>query len=315
MRADRLLATLLLLQARGRVTAREVAEELEVSVKTSRRDLEALAMSGVPVFSQPGRNGGWQLVGGARTDLTGLRAEEARALFLAAGSAAPSAPGLKDALRKLAQAVPEPFRAEAAAAAEAVLVDSTRWSEVRDHDDPEFLEVLQKAVIDREQVNLGYLSPSSGPSMRTVHPLGLVAKASIWYLVAQTDNGQRTFRVDRVTKAQPTGAEAVRPSGFDLHQAWQQIRVAYDENAHSITAQAIAAPWTLQILRSMFGAGLTVGATRSDGQIDVTITDYSALSLASRTAGLAEGIEITAPPEAVARLAVIGEILVKRYQN
>src|SRR5919107_5059707 len=87
MRADRLVATLLLLQARGRVTAADVAAELEVSIKTARRDLEALSMAGIPVYSQPGRGGGWELLGGARTDLSGLTAMEARTLFLLAGAA------------------------------------------------------------------------------------------------------------------------------------------------------------------------------------------------------------------------------------
>src|SRR5215510_3831994 len=103
MRADRLVATLLLLQARGRVTAAEVAEELEVSVRTARRDLEALAMAGIPVYSQTGRGGGWSLVGGARTDLSGLTAAEAQALFLVAGPSAALTPEAKAALRKLVQ--------------------------------------------------------------------------------------------------------------------------------------------------------------------------------------------------------------------
>src|SRR6185295_1212996 len=105
MRADRLLATLLLMQSRGRVTAAELAAELEVSIATARRDLEALATAGVPVYPQPGRGGGWQLVGGARTDLSGLSATEARALFLLVGPAAAISPAAKAALRKLVRAL------------------------------------------------------------------------------------------------------------------------------------------------------------------------------------------------------------------
>src|SRR5215467_5041694 len=100
MRADRLVAVLLLLQARGRVTAAEVAAELEISERTARRDLEALGMAGVPVYSRQGRGGGWQLIGGARTDLTGLTAAEARALFLVAGPSASATPDVRAALRK-----------------------------------------------------------------------------------------------------------------------------------------------------------------------------------------------------------------------
>src|SRR5688572_16358568 len=151
MRADRLVATLLTLQARGRVTAAQLADELEVSVATARRDLEALSAAGIPVYPQAGRGGGWSLVGGARTDLSGLSAPEARALFLLAGPAAGAASAAtgsgvsgeaRAALRKLVQALPPGFRAEAEAAAGATLVDPTRWGE-RDRRRPELVERLQ----------------------------------------------------------------------------------------------------------------------------------------------------------------------------
>jgi hypothetical protein len=116
----------LLLQARGRVTAAEVAEELEVSVKTARRDLESLSTAGLPVYARPGRGGGWQLLGG-RTDLSGLSAAEARALFLLAGPHTRLAPEARSALRKLVRALPEPFREHASAAAEAVVLDPAGW--------------------------------------------------------------------------------------------------------------------------------------------------------------------------------------------
>src|SRR3954467_14635973 len=131
MRADRLVATLLLLQTRKRLTAAEVAAELEVSERTARRDLEALSTAGIPVYALPGRGGGWELVGGARTDLSGLTADEARALFTVAGPAAAATPEIKAALRKLVRALPEPFRAKAETAASSVVIDVAGWGEVR----------------------------------------------------------------------------------------------------------------------------------------------------------------------------------------
>jgi len=128
VRADRLISAVLLMQARGRVTAAELAAELEVSVATARRDLEALSTAGIPVYPQPGRGGGWSLVGGARTDLSGLSAAEARALFLLAGPVAESDEA-KAALRKLVRALPGPFRADAEAAASATMIDPARWGE------------------------------------------------------------------------------------------------------------------------------------------------------------------------------------------
>src|SRR5687768_17096710 len=136
MRADRLVSSVLLMQSRGRVTAAELAAELEISVATARRDLEALSAAGVPVYPQPGRGGGWQLVGGARTDLSGLTAAEAQALFLLAGPAASTAPEVRSALRKIVRALPGPFRADAETAADAVVVDPAGWG-ARERERPE----------------------------------------------------------------------------------------------------------------------------------------------------------------------------------
>src|SRR5215468_10567529 len=127
MRADRLVAALLLMQSKGRVTAAELAFELEVSVATARRDLEALSAAGVPVYPQVGRGGGWSLLGGARTDLSGLSAPEARALFLLVGPAAAVSDDARQALRKLVRALPSTFREDAEAAAVATAVDPAPW--------------------------------------------------------------------------------------------------------------------------------------------------------------------------------------------
>src|SRR6185312_878630 len=153
MRADRLMAVLLLLQQREQVTAAEVARELEISERTARRDLDALSTAGVPVYATPGRGGGWRLVGGARTDLSGLTAGEARALFLVAGPASATTPAVKAALRKLVRALPEPFRTQAEAAASSLVTDPQRWgSDPVERRSPPMLDALQDAVIRGVQV-------------------------------------------------------------------------------------------------------------------------------------------------------------------
>src|SRR5207248_6385013 len=167
MRADRLVAILLMLQARGQVTAAEVATELEVSERTARRDLEALGMAGLPIYSQQGRNGGWMLHGGARTDLSGLTAAEARALFLVAGPSSSATPEVKAALRKLVRALPEPFRESAQAAASAVLIDPTDWDRrVRGGPPPKHLDAVQRAVVEGEQLSIGYVARDRATSTR-----------------------------------------------------------------------------------------------------------------------------------------------------
>lgn len=313
MRADRLVAVLMLLQTRGRVTAAEVAKELEISERTARRDLDALAMAGLPVYSQPGRNGGWQLLGGARTDLSGLNAAEARALFLVAGPS-PASPELKAALRKLVRALPEPFRADAQAASAAVVVDPNQWGRVKPtRPPPQHLDALQRAVIEGEQITLGYVARDRASTTRVVHPLGLAAKGSVWYLVADTDAGQRTFRVDRVTSVEGTGEAAVRPDGFDLAASWKLIREEVDQLRAPIQVRVAAVPSIIPILRWVFDTKVRVGPARPDGRIDVEIAGGFIDALAGQLGGFGASVEVFEPLELREQLARIGGELSELY--
>jgi predicted DNA-binding transcriptional regulator YafY len=313
VRADRLVATLLLLQARGRVTAAEVADELEVSERTARRDLEALGMAGIPVYSSQGRGGGWSLLGGARTDLSGLTAAEARALFMVAGPSSSATPDVKAALRKLVRALPEPFRADAEAAASAVVVDPTHWGRTSGPPPPPHLAELQRAVVDGVQVRLGYAGRDRPAGERTIHPLGLVVKSSVWYLLAGTDAGQRTFRVSRVTAVTRTTDAVVRPKDFDLEEAWQAVTVTVDSRRAAFKAQALVDRGMLGLLRSMFGSQLTVIGTTAGDRAEVEVGGSSARVVAGQLAGLGAGITVLAPPEVRDHLARIGAELCEQY--
>jgi predicted DNA-binding transcriptional regulator YafY len=311
VRADRLVAALLVLQAKGRVTAAELAEELEVSERTARRDLEGLAMAGVPVYSQPGRGGGWELVGGARTDLSGLTADEARALFLLAGPGA-ATPEVRAALRKLVRALPATFRAHAEAAAEAVVRDPAGW----DHavpDTPDQLEALQRAVIEGVQIELDYRGREGRASSRSVHPLGLVVKNNTWYLVADTDAGQRTFRVNRVRSLRLTAEPVVRPDDFDLAEAWSSIVTTVDAQRAPVRVQLRADPAIVDVLRYMFGNRVESGAAGPDGRVEVELRAQSELMVARQLAGLGDRIEVVAPDSVRQHLADIGRGLVRAH--
>jgi predicted DNA-binding transcriptional regulator YafY len=314
MRADRLVAILLLLQQRELVTAAEVARELEVSESTARRDLDALAMAGVPVYSAQGRGGGWRLVGGARTDLTGLTAREARALFLVAGPASSANPAAKAALRKLVQALPEPFRVLAQAAASSMLVDPHRWGVSRvEYTTPPFLDDLQDAVIRGVQTRLGYVDGDGSGTERTVHPLGVVAKGPTWYLIANTDAGRRTFRIDRVSSVEPTDDPVHRPEGFDLAESWREIADEVDRRRTPLEVQAVCTPEGIGKLRMGLGDRLEVGGSTIDGRIEVVIRGYNEYALAGELAGLVEWLEVTDPPGVRDHLTLIGNALIERY--
>ncbi len=315
MRTERLVAILLMLQRREQVTAAEVAKELEVSERTARRDLDALAMSGIPVYSIQGRGGGWRLLGGARTDLSGLTANEARALFLVAGPASAATPAVKAALRKLVRALPEPFRAEAEAAASSLVLDPLQWGSTRmAQPPPRFLDDLQDAVIRGVQVRLGYVDRTGVETERTVHPLGIVAKGRSWYLVANTESGRRTFRIDRVSSADPTDQTVHRPKDFDLAESWREIADDVDRRRTPVEIHATCAPDGISLLRVAVGDNLEIGGTTNDGRISVVIRGPSEYGLAGHLAGLVEWLEVTSPQGVRDHLAAIGNALSERYR-
>src|SRR3954447_1220527 len=285
----------MLLQTRGRVTAAEVARELEVSPRTARRDLEALGLAGLPVYSSPGAGGGWALVGGARTDLTGLTADEARALFLTANASAASAPAVAAALRKLLGALPAPLREGARAAGAAVVVDAATWGRTAPPEPPH-LPALQRAVGDGEQVMLGYRGRGKARSVRPVSALGLVTKAGVWYLLAATAAGVRTFRVGRVSDVTPTGAPVVRPDGFDLRAAWEASAGEVERRRTDARVQALADPSIVALLRGWLGSTrVTVGMSAPDGRVEVEIAGRSLPIVVAEVAGFGRKLEITTP--------------------
>jgi predicted DNA-binding transcriptional regulator YafY len=312
MRADRLVAALLLLQARGRVTAAELADELEVSVATARRDLEALSAAGIPVYPQAGRGGGWSLVGGARTDLSGLSAAEAQALFLLVGPAAAVSGEAKAALRKLVQALPRTFRSDAEAAATATVIDPARWGEP-DRGRPEIVDLLQTAVVRRRKIRLAYVGRTRERTERLVDPWGLVDKDDIWYLVAGTDRGQRTFRVDRILGAEPTELPAERPEGFTLATAWEQVVGEVERQRSRTWATVLIESRSVWVLRRQFGRHCHPDGELDDGRTRVRLAAPTPLDIARHLAGWGTGIEVVEPPSVQTELARIGAELTSRY--
>ncbi|MFJ9829076.1 helix-turn-helix transcriptional regulator [Streptomyces sp. NPDC101160] len=326
MRADRLVAALLFLQTRGRhdspVTAAELAAELEVSERTARRDLEALAAAGIPVYSTAGKGGGWRLVGGARTDLTGLTAPEIRELFLLAGPGADTT-----TLRKLVRALPAPLRPGAEAAAQAAVTDTNDWTGTGT--EPPHLHALRQAVVDGVQVHIGYARPGREPSSRLVHPLGIAAKAGVPYLVAgtgaRTHDELRTYRISRVTSVTTTTEPVARPADFDLATTWRALAARMEDRMVAATVRGRAAPGTEGLLEGLFGGRIRYGAPEREpgapgraapgraGWYAVEIDGPSPEVVAAQAAGLGARIELTDPPEARAALARIGAELTRIY--
>jgi predicted DNA-binding transcriptional regulator YafY len=306
MRADRLVATLLFMQSRGRVTAAEVAAELEVSVATARRDLEALSTAGIPVYPQAGRGGGWSLVGGARTDLSGLTSAEAQALFLLVGPSARLTPKAKAALRKLVRALPHTFRADAEAAASAVVIDSARWGDAATPR-PELVDQLQDAVVRRRKVRFDYAGKA-----RLADPWGLVDKDDLWYLIAGTERGRRTFRIDRIARAVVTEEPARRPADFDLDAAWQEVVDEVEGRQTACTATVVVDARLVRVLRRQFGRHCEV-VEECDGRATVRVSAPRPVMIAQHLAGWGVGLEVVEPDAVRGELERIGRELVGRY--
>jgi predicted DNA-binding transcriptional regulator YafY len=222
MKADRLLSLLLLLQAHGKLPGRALAERLAVSGRTVHRDMEALSAAGVPVFALRGSRGGWQLDEDWLTRVPGLDEAELRALLMAqprvigdAGLAASAERGLA----KLMAALPVSMRERAASIRQRLYVDATGWHGAAQN--LSALPIVQDAVSRDRTLMIGYRQTGRERVERTIHPLGLVAKGTTWYLVANTPNGFRTYRVSRIEEATVLEARFERPTNFDLEAYWK----------------------------------------------------------------------------------------------
>lgn len=235
MRADRLLAILMELQARGRTTTRRLARKLEVSDRTIHRDMDALSTAGVPVYAERGARGGWELAEGYRTNLTGMTREEIVSLVLTTASSGSGAPGFRRnfdrAMTKLLAAVPPAHKREAELARERIHVDGAGWfrnaasagraEEVR-RKEAENLQLLQEAVWADFKTSITYAKNDGTTSVRTVQPLGLVAKNGAWYLATNSREGFRTFRISRIISVAPTRERFERPADFVLAEHWER---------------------------------------------------------------------------------------------
>ncbi|HET7566435.1 MAG TPA: WYL domain-containing protein [Gaiellaceae bacterium] len=231
MRAERLVSLLLLLQTRGQLTAADLADRLEVSVRTVHRDVEALAAAGVPVEALRGPAGGYRLAGGYRTRLTGLTADEAEALF-AAGMPGPAAElglggELAAARLKVLAALPAELQERATRAQRLFHLDTRGW--FRAGDRVPHLPVLSAAVWRGRRARIRYRE-GARVVQRTIDPLGLVLKGGAWYLVARRSAGMRVYRVSRVVAARALAEEFERPGDFELERFWEEWSRAFEQN-------------------------------------------------------------------------------------
>jgi predicted DNA-binding transcriptional regulator YafY len=265
MKSSRLLSMLLLLQSAERRTAGELAEALEVSERTIYRDVDALSASGVPVYAERGVYGGIALAAGYRRALTQFGDDEIRALFISGSNPLVDlglGVGRERALEKLAGALSDVQRKAADKTRGRIHLDQRRWNQA---DQPqEHLAALRLAVWEDKRVSLRYRDRERKTTERTVDPLGLVAKAGVWYLVARAGDGLRTFRAERIIGVTALAESFVRPADFDLDAYWQQWISNVEGSAQRFAVvvsvavpelEVVASYWEWQVLDGPAEAG------------------------------------------------------------
>ena len=329
MKSGRLLEMLLLLQARGLVTAAELAERLEVSPRTVYRDAEALSSAGVPIYTERGRAGGIRLLPGYRTDVTGLTQDEARALFVLTTGGAQEDLGLgtaaRSAILKVMRAVPEPFRLAATATSQRILVDPAGW--MRGGDPVGQLGVLQAAVFTDRRLRLRYRSSghrepeASGQeaersaSVRVVDPYGLVCKAGIWYLVADSGGEPRLFRVSRVVSAVADEEPVRRRAGVELAEVWASLRREVEDRPAPLEVLVRVRREWLDVFGRICAANLTGPLPLATGEWIELRLRFAAVKATRTLLSFGANVEVISPPEVRAELAAVALEIVDLYSN
>jgi len=326
MRADRLLSLLMLLQARGRLTAGQLAGELEVSERTIYRDIDALSAAGVPVYSDRGRDGGYALLDSYRTTLTGLTEDEVRALFMLSIPAPLQDLGvsreLKAAMRKLSAALPDARRDDEARVRQRFHLDSTWWFQ---GDEPApHLQTVHDAVWQDRKLYVAYRL-QFGQTIdveQVVEPYGLVAKASVWFLVYAHQGRVLARRISHLLEARILDESFQRPADFSLAAFWETWCRGFETARPAYPVQVRVAPHLAPDLAWYLGAGMRGGARTRIGQagppdeegwIALELCFESLEQARGRLLGLGGAIEVLEPEPLRLSIADYGCQIAARY--
>ena len=319
MRASRLLSLLLLLQTRGRMSAQELASKLEVSVRTVYRDVESLSVAGIPIYADRGPTGGYQLIGGYRTRLTGLSGDEAESLFLAGAPSVAAELGLGATLAsaqlKLLAALPEELRASADRMRDRFYLDAPGW--FQNADQAPYLALVAAAVWNQRPIAVRYLRAGrAGERSRTLEPLGVVLKAGAWYLVARarpaptaaplrgdtTPDIQaiRMYRVSRILTLETLDQRFERPEGFDLAAHWRAWSEEFEARMYHGEATVRFSPRARELLPYYLSPAVTHAIEQTASPPDAAGWTQAIIPIESHQHAVGELLRLGAEAEVVA---------------
>lgn len=317
MRAERLLSILLLLQANRRMTSRQLAERLEVSPRTIHRDMDALSAAHVPIYAERGQGGGWVLDEDYRIELPGLTEPEIQALFLSSPRRVLADLQLQQAsdsgLIKLLSALSPEARRDAEYVRQRIYIDLSGWR--NSAEDVSLLPELQAAIWQDQKLRLDYRRADGMVRERLVDPLGLVAKGSVWYLVAAVQGDIRTFRVSRVLAAEMLAERSERPAGFDLEAYWSQSHVEFLSALPQYHATIRVRQTALADIRRTWRYAhlYEIGEPDAGDRIVVSV-DFETEDEASRNVlSLGAAIEVMDPPELREKVIAMAKAIIAVY--
>ena len=317
MKSDRLLSILLLLQTHGQLSAAALAGRLEVSARTIMRDVEALSTAGVPVYTVRGPQGGIALLPGYHTDVTGLTADESRALFVVLTGSAHAELGLGQALgsalRKVMAALPVPHRDGADLTSRRVLIDPVRWRGAPGASD---LEVYQRAVFADLRLELRYRhGRDNRVHTYTVDPYGLVNKAGVWYLVADHQGEPRLYRLDRAQSATVLGEPVQRRDGVELDDAWEALRRRIDDLPTLVAVTALVQDDVLALFLRVHQGDLAEPPVPHEPGWSQVGLRFRSLRAVETLLAFGPGVEVLAPDEAREALARQARAVADLYEQ
>lgn len=321
MRASRLLSILTTLQARGRITAPELAEACEVSVRTIYRDIDALSAAGIPVYAERGAEGGYRLLDGYRVRLNGLSPPEAEALFMAGLPGPAAALGLDAAMmaaqNKLMAALPANLRENAGRMQERFHLDAPNW--FGESEEPTHLRAIAGALLHNKLVKIRYRSWRA-EKHRRVGPLGLVLKAGSWYLAGHVDGSVRTYRVARILDCGVLDEHFVRPADFDLAAYWRAATLRLEAELHPNTVTVRLSPFGVKLLDAL-SVPYVKARMRLEEKVDaegwrIAVLPVGKTSWHAATELLRFGseAEVLDPPELREKIAEIAQAMATRYE-
>ncbi|MBM7542792.1 helix-turn-helix transcriptional regulator [Amphibacillus cookii] len=319
MRADRLMNIMILLQSKGKMTAKELSNDLEVSDRTILRDMDALTNAGIPIVSERGKEGGWRLLDNFRSKLSGLTVDDMKTLFLLPPEEILKDLGLNnlplDTRQKLLANIPDTYRDEAQTIWERIYIDSGTWRQSKEN--VSALNTVQQAVYDSKKMKIYYEQADGEQKERLVEPLGLVAKGDKWYLVALRDGELRNYRVSRIHNAKIKSETFRRPLNFNLVAYWERSKVAFVQNLPKYDVQVEIHP---EIMKRIKFTGKFVQVIKTDkpneyNWISATLRFNDKQEAIEYILGFANKIKVVSPKDLPDKVVSLAMSVIDFYNN